>query len=69
MTIRLRITALATAAVLVVLLIAGFAILRVHERLLTDAVDERLAQAAAPYTRAATAGSELPPLVRPDDDD
>jgi signal transduction histidine kinase len=68
-TIRLRITALATAAIFVVLLIAGFAIVRVHERLLTNAVDERLAQAAAPFTRAIAAGSELPPLARPDDDD
>ena len=69
MTIRFRITALATSAVLVVLLIAGFAIVRVDERLLTDAVDERLEQAAGPYARAAAAGSVLPPLTLPDDDD
>jgi signal transduction histidine kinase len=66
--IRSRVTALATVTVLVVLLLAGFAILEVHERLLTDSVDERLAEAAAGYEEAAEDG-ERPAVSRPADDD
>lgn len=62
MSIRWRITALATAAVLVVLLLAGFGILRVHERALVNALDERLDQSRAAYERS----SELLP---PGDED
>jgi signal transduction histidine kinase len=64
-TIRTRITALATATVLVVLLLAGFAVVRVHERLLVEAVDERLEQAADDAGRTPTSGT----LRAPGDDD
>ena len=46
MSIRSRITLLATVATLAVLLVAGFGIVQVHERLLVDALDERLGTAA-----------------------
>ena len=65
MSIRTRITALATATVLVVLLLAGLAVVRVHERLLVEAVDERLEQAAADAGETPTAST----LHAPGDDD
>ncbi len=69
MTIRSRVTALATVATLVVLLVAGFAILRAHERLLTDAVDERLTEAATAYQQRVHPDEVAPDVSRPGDDD
>jgi signal transduction histidine kinase len=56
--IRWRITALASGAMLVVLLLAGFGILRAHERALVNALDERLDQSRAAYERD---GELVPP--------
>jgi signal transduction histidine kinase len=63
--IRWRITALATGAVLVVLLVASFGIVRIHERLLVESVDERLEQAAHDAGEAPTEAT----LRAPGDDD
>ncbi len=68
MSIRWRITALATGAVLVVLLVAAFGIVRIHERLLVDAVDERLQQAAESRADDLRDGGAAG-LVTPGDDD
>jgi len=68
-TIRSRVTALATVAVLVVLLVAGFAIVRAHERLLVETVDERLEQAAAGHVSRVGGGGEQADVLPPADDD
>lgn len=64
MSLRSRITALASLTVLAVLLVAGFGIVRLHEQLLVETVDEQLQQTAA--SQAAGLGDALVP---PADDD
>ena len=66
MSIRTRVTALATIAVLIVLLVAGVAVVRMHERLLVHTVDEQLEQAATAYDGSGPSGST--PLPPGDDD-
>ena len=62
MSIRTRVTALATIAVLIVLLVAGVAVVRMHERLLVHTVDEQLEQAATAYDGPGpSAATPLPP--------
>ena len=62
MSIRTRVTALATLAVLIVLLVAGVAVVRMHERLLVHTVDEQLEQAATAYDGSGpSAATPLPP--------
>ncbi len=68
MTLRGRITALAAAAVLVVLLIAGLAILRMHERLLLGTLDEQLGRTADAYLDDLGA-DPAPDLTAPGDED
>ena len=64
MTLRTRITAFAGAAVLVVLALAGFVVVRAQERLLLETVDESLQQQAAADLR-----DPDDPLVAPVGDD
>ena len=65
--IRWRVTLLATVAALVILLLTGAVVVKAHERLLVDGLDERLQQLADAYL--ADAEGEDASLSLPGDED
>lgn len=69
MSIRWRITLLATASALLVILVAGFAIVRVHERLLIRNLDETLEQKAVENLAALETGPDPVISLQPPGDE
>src|SRR5262245_36663550 len=68
MSIRWRVTLLASVAALVVLLLLGFAVVKAHDRALVGTLDDRLRQQADAYiARTGRPGGAV--LIAPGDED